>query len=90
MGVLKAAPPKYSVILELDRRIRDMPLPKYAQGPRPQNAGMAQMMSHYMPTNYLHFSQLHSFHPSFMSRRTDTTMRVKPCSTSIGSSSLPL
>ena len=56
MGVLKAAPPKYSVILELDRRIRDMPLPKYAQGPRPQNAGMAQMMSHYMPTNYLHFS----------------------------------
>ncbi|TBU26314.1 fungal-specific transcription factor domain-containing protein [Dichomitus squalens] len=59
MGVLKAAPPKYSVILELDRRIRDMPLPKYAQGPRPQNAGLAQMMSHYMPTNYLHFTLLY-------------------------------
>ena len=57
MGTLTAQPPKYSVILELDRRIRDMPLPKYAQQPPPSDAGLAQTMSHYMPINYLHLSQ---------------------------------
>ena len=40
MGTLTAQPPKYSLILDLDRRIRDMPLPKYALGPPPQNAGL--------------------------------------------------
>ncbi|KAI0356832.1 hypothetical protein OH77DRAFT_1588729 [Trametes cingulata] len=59
MGTLTAQAPKYSVILELDRRIRDTPLPKYAQGPPPQNAGLAQTMSHYMPINYLHFTLLY-------------------------------
>lgn len=58
MGTLTAQPPKYSVILELDRRIRDMPLPKYAQQPPPSDGGLAQTMSHYMPINYLHLSQL--------------------------------
>lgn len=57
-GTLTAQPPKYSHILELDRRIRDMPLPKYAHGPPPQNAGLAQTMSHYMPINYLHLSTI--------------------------------
>ena len=56
MGTLTAQPPKYSVILELDRRIRDMALPKYAQQPPPHDAGLAQTMSHYMPINYLHLS----------------------------------
>lgn len=56
-GTLTAQAPKYSVILDLDRRIRDMSLPKYALGPPPQNAGLAQTMSHYMPTNYLHLSE---------------------------------
>ncbi|RPD60567.1 hypothetical protein L226DRAFT_612121 [Lentinus tigrinus ALCF2SS1-7] len=59
MGTLTAQPPKYSVILELDRRIRDMPLPKYSQGPPPQNVGLSQTMSYYMPINYLHFTLLY-------------------------------
>ncbi|KAL7284825.1 hypothetical protein ACG7TL_002135 [Trametes sanguinea] len=57
METLTAQAPKYSVILNLDRRIRDTPLPKYAQGPPPRGAGLAQTMSHYMPTNYLHLSK---------------------------------
>lgn len=32
-GTLTSRPPKYSVILELDRKIRDMALPGYAFGP---------------------------------------------------------
>ncbi|KAI1786226.1 fungal-specific transcription factor domain-containing protein [Ganoderma leucocontextum] len=59
MGTLTAQPPKYSAILELDRRIRDMPLPKYAQQPPPPDAGLAQTMSHYMPINYLHLTLLY-------------------------------
>ncbi|KAI0658141.1 fungal-specific transcription factor domain-containing protein [Cubamyces menziesii] len=59
MGTLTAQAPKYSVILDLDRRIRDTPLPKYAQGPPPQNAGLAQTMSHFMPTNYVHLTLLY-------------------------------
>lgn len=54
-GALTARAPKYSVILELDRRIRDMPLPKYSYDPPPQGAGLLQTMSHYMPINYRHF-----------------------------------
>ncbi|KAI0767708.1 hypothetical protein C8Q74DRAFT_1318239 [Fomes fomentarius] len=67
MGTLTAQPPKYSHILELDRRIRDMPLPKYAHGPPPQNAGLAQTMSHYMPINYLHLTLLY-VHRVFFAR----------------------
>ncbi|KAI9068189.1 hypothetical protein FKP32DRAFT_1609038 [Trametes sanguinea] len=59
METLTAQAPKYSVILNLDRRIRDTPLPKYAQGPPPRGAGLAQTMSHYMPTNYLHLTMLY-------------------------------
>ncbi|KAI0708422.1 hypothetical protein C8Q76DRAFT_627233 [Earliella scabrosa] len=67
MGTLTAQPPKYSHILDLDRRIRDMALPKYAQGPPPQNAGLSQTMSHYMPTNYLHLTLLY-VHRVFFAR----------------------
>ncbi|KAI0816939.1 fungal-specific transcription factor domain-containing protein [Trametes gibbosa] len=59
MGTLTAQAPKYSIILDLDRRIRDMTLPRYALGAPPQNAGLAQTMSHYMPTNYLHLTLLY-------------------------------
>lgn len=55
-GTLTARAPKYSVILELDRRIRDMPLPKYSYEQPPQGAGWSQTMSHFMPINYRHFS----------------------------------
>ena len=55
-GTVTARPPKYSVILELDRKIRDMPLPKYCHDPPPQGAGWSQIMSHYMPIDYRHLS----------------------------------
>ena len=48
----QARAPKYSVILELDRKIRDMELPKYAIGSRPEGVGLNKTMSHYMPQNY--------------------------------------
>lgn len=56
-GTLTSRPPKYPVILELDRKLRDMPLPKYATGPPPANKGLAETMKHYMPNNYLHLSK---------------------------------
>jgi hypothetical protein len=49
---LTSRAPKYSKIVELDRKIRDMELPKYAQGETPQGVGLAQTMSHFMPHNY--------------------------------------
>lgn len=57
LGTLTARPPKYTVILELDRKLRDMPLPKYATGPPPEGKGLAETMKHYMPINYLHLSK---------------------------------
>ena len=56
-GTLTSRPPKYTVILELDRKLRDMPLPKYATGSPPQGKGLAETMKHYMPINYLHLSE---------------------------------
>jgi hypothetical protein len=55
-GTLTARAPKYSVILEVDRKIRDMPLPKYSYEPPPQGAGWSQTMSHFMPITYRHLS----------------------------------
>ncbi|TFY73407.1 hypothetical protein EWM64_g10605, partial [Hericium alpestre] len=51
-GILTARAPKYSVILELDRRVRDMELPRYATEPPPRGAGFDVTMSCYMPVNY--------------------------------------
>ncbi|KAG6857508.1 hypothetical protein H0H87_002133 [Tephrocybe sp. NHM501043] len=56
-GTLTSRAPKYSIILELDRKVRDMELPAYAQGAPPQGAGLAQTMSHFMPTNYRELSE---------------------------------
>ncbi|KAI0319354.1 hypothetical protein OF83DRAFT_1163006 [Amylostereum chailletii] len=58
-GILTARPPKYSIIVELDRKIRDMELPKYATGPPPENAGLDITMQHYMPHNYRHLTLLY-------------------------------
>ncbi len=55
---LQARAPKYSLILELDRKIRDTPLPRYAEGEAPKNAPLNETMSHYMPNNYREFSKL--------------------------------
>ncbi|KAI9458513.1 hypothetical protein HD554DRAFT_2029584 [Boletus coccyginus] len=47
--------PKYSTIIELDRKVRDMELPKYAQRAPLEGAGLAEAMKYYMPLNYRNF-----------------------------------
>lgn len=51
--------PKYSVVIELDRKIRDMELPKYAQQPPREGAELGEAMRHYMPRNYRHLTLLY-------------------------------
>ncbi|TFK52991.1 hypothetical protein OE88DRAFT_1656749 [Heliocybe sulcata] len=58
-GTLTARSPKYSVILDLDRKIREMELPRYATGPTPQDRGLAETMKHLMPINYQHLTLLY-------------------------------
>jgi hypothetical protein len=55
-GTLTSQAPKYSTILELDRKIRDVEFPAYAQGESPKNLGLAETMSHFMPHNYRELS----------------------------------
>lgn len=57
--VQTAKVPKYSVVIELDRTIRDMELPKYAQRPPRQGAELGEAMKHYMPRNYRHLTLLY-------------------------------
>lgn len=58
-GTLTARSPKYSIILDLDRKIREMELPKYAQGPTPTGRGLGETMMHLMPINYRHLTLLY-------------------------------
>ncbi|RXW22701.1 hypothetical protein EST38_g3131 [Candolleomyces aberdarensis] len=58
-GTLTSRAPKYSIILELDRKVRDMELPLYAQGALPEGLGLAQTMSHFMPTHYRELTLLY-------------------------------
>ncbi|KAJ7777955.1 fungal-specific transcription factor domain-containing protein [Mycena maculata] len=58
-GTLTSRAPRYSIILELDRKVRDMEFPKYVTGPPPQGLGMSQTMSHFMPINYRHLTLLY-------------------------------
>ncbi|EIW79658.1 hypothetical protein CONPUDRAFT_144866 [Coniophora puteana RWD-64-598 SS2] len=51
--------PKYSTIVELDRRIRDMPLPKYSEDRPPEGANLSETMEHFMPHNYRHLTLLY-------------------------------
>ena len=55
-GTLTSRAPKYSIILDLDRKIRDTELPLYAQGQPPQGKGLGETMSHFMPMNYRELS----------------------------------
>jgi hypothetical protein len=57
-GILPARPPKYSVILDLDRKICDMELPKYALDSPPAGAPFSVVMQHFMPVNYRCLSEL--------------------------------
>jgi hypothetical protein len=51
--------PKYSTIIALDRKIRNMELPKYAERSPKEGAELAEAMKHFMPRNYRHLSKLH-------------------------------
>ncbi|KAI0059946.1 hypothetical protein BV25DRAFT_1889043 [Artomyces pyxidatus] len=66
-GILTARPPKYSVILELDRKVRDMNLPKFATDPAPEGAPFHITMQHYMPINYRHLTLLY-IHRTFLAQ----------------------
>ena len=56
-GILTARAPKYSVIVELDRKVRDMTLPEYAIDPPPEKGNLDVTMQHFMPHNYRHLSK---------------------------------
>ncbi|KAK7460806.1 hypothetical protein VKT23_008735 [Stygiomarasmius scandens] len=58
-GTLTSRAPRYSIILELDRKVRDMELPKYCHELPPENAGLNQTMSHNMPFNYRELTLLY-------------------------------
>ncbi|KAJ7701867.1 fungal-specific transcription factor domain-containing protein [Mycena rosella] len=58
-GTLTSRAPRYSIILELDRKVRDMELPKYATGPPPEGVGLNKTMTHFMPINYRHLTLLY-------------------------------
>ncbi|TFK67651.1 hypothetical protein BDN72DRAFT_90025 [Pluteus cervinus] len=70
-GTLTSRAPKYSIILELDRKVRDMILPSYAQGSPPQGVGLAQTMSHFMPINYRELTLLY-IHRCFFTHALET------------------
>ena len=61
-GTLTSRAPKYSIILDLDRKVRGMELPLYAHGEPPQGKGLRETMSHFMPQNYRELSQFFFFH----------------------------
>ena len=53
---LQARAPKYSLILELDRKIRDTQLPGYTEGEAPKGMSLGETMQHFMPINYRELS----------------------------------
>ena len=64
-GILTARAPKYSIIVELDRKVRDLELPRYAVDPPVPGCGLNVTMQHYMPTNYRHLSEQAQFFSAF-------------------------
>jgi hypothetical protein len=66
-GVLTARAPKYSTILELDRKVRDMQLPHHTLRLSDKGLPFAQTMSKVMPNNYRFLSSCPPFdHPDFI------------------------
>ncbi|KAF8638366.1 hypothetical protein AX16_010513 [Volvariella volvacea WC 439] len=52
-GTLTSRAPKYSLVLELDRKIRETEVPDVSQAiTQGQNMGLAETMKCFMPTNY--------------------------------------
>jgi hypothetical protein len=58
-NTLTAHAPKYSIIIELDRKVRNMVLPRYAQGEPPQGQSLKDTMMYFMPHNYRDLSLLY-------------------------------
>lgn len=58
-GTLTARAPTYSVIIELDRKVRDMELPQYAQGEPPTGCSLRDTMMFFMPHIYRDLSLLY-------------------------------
>ena len=57
-GTLLAKSPRYTSILDLDRKIRDLALPKYAEEElKEPTENFSQVMKHFMPINYRGFSK---------------------------------
>lgn len=54
---LMSRAPKYSLILELDRKLRDVALPTYSRGSPPKGASLGETMKHFMPINYRELSK---------------------------------
>ncbi|GBE83316.1 hypothetical protein SCP_0503640 [Sparassis crispa] len=70
-GTLTSRAPKYTVILELDRKIRDMQMPRYAIGPAPVGSGLRETMLHFMPINYRELTLLYVHRCFFAQALTD-------------------
>ncbi|KAL0946244.1 hypothetical protein HGRIS_012501 [Hohenbuehelia grisea] len=70
-GTLTSRAPRYSIIKELDRKVRDMELPRYAQEPPREGASLGEAMSHFMPINYRELTLLY-IHRCFFAHAIET------------------
>lgn len=70
-GTLTARAPTYSVIIELDRKVRDMELPQYAQGEPPTGCSLRDTMMFFMPHIYRDLCKL-AVHPMSMVHEANT------------------
>ena len=77
-GILTARPPKYSIIVELDRKIRDMELPRYAIDPPPEGAPFSVVMQHFMPGNYRCLSASSFLRPASLFESNDMSAGSAP------------
>ena len=93
---LQARAPKYSLILELDRKIRDTQLPGYTESRPKEGASLGETMKHFMPVNYRELSascvSLLPYFSSLFSLRGNKELtyrleRAQPSSTSTAASS---
>ncbi|KDQ56828.1 hypothetical protein JAAARDRAFT_36304 [Jaapia argillacea MUCL 33604] len=70
-GTLTSQAPKYSIIIELDRKIREMDLPPYAQGAPPQGRRLGDTMKHFMPIVYRNLTLVYVHRCFFAQAITD-------------------
>ncbi|EKM78436.1 hypothetical protein AGABI1DRAFT_121521 [Agaricus bisporus var. burnettii JB137-S8] len=70
-GTLTSRAPKYSIILDLDRKVRDMELPLYAQQAQNLVLALGETMSRFMPINYRELTLLY-IHRCFFAHAIST------------------